>query len=107
MTSNVQSSSRSITATAYTGEISPFYKDHMVSVTFYKDDIPVVPTSGNVYIEASDDGINYGTLAIGVIDATTPNYTRPTASGRIKRIKAVPHEIEGADSYTLTVTSWK
>ena len=107
MTTNVQTVSRSISTTAYTGEISPFYKDHMVSVTFYKDNEPVVPTSGNIYVEASDDGINYGTLATGAIDATTPNYTRPTASGRVKRVKAVPHDIQGADTYILTVTSWK
>jgi len=69
---------------------------------------PVTPTAGTYLIESSETGLTWGvvdTINANVTGPTT-TYTRPTASGSLKRTRITPTGVVGAGSFELTINAF-
>lgn len=77
-----------------------------ISIVFYADaqlQNPVTPSAGTVTFTASEEGIRYGTLSNGTVDATIDDYDRPNWSGTVFRVKATTSGITGANYFKATI----
>jgi len=89
-----------------------FYERGYLSIIFYSDaelETVVEPSAGTVTITASEDGSQYGDIA--VIDATTAGeestYTRPSFSGLVRFVRVNMASIAGANFFRVTIARYQ
>ena len=76
-----------------------------LSVVFYSDSeltTPVTPSAGTITFEASEDGVDYGTITDGSVNPTG-QYDRPNFAGTARFVKATCLGITGAPFYKAVV----
>lgn len=68
-------------------EIDIGYDKHYLSVSILDNNKQPVFVEGRLTIEASEDGVVYGSIYNGVVDLSDPYYPRPSIRGSIKHLR--------------------
>ena len=83
-----------------------YYERAYISINFFTDDTfttLAVPLAGTVVFEASEDGLNYGTIPNGTVTAADLLYSRPTFSGSVAKVRATTLGVTVATHYRATI----
>ena len=89
------------------GNISREFERFYISLNFYSDDFKTIvePTAGTVTLTASENGVTYGSIENGVVEASGA-YNRPSISGRLRNIKANLAGVAGAINFEIVISAY-